>query len=92
MTREEAIERMEMLRQQYEGALLTTQAIDMAIEALTNKNLKKPKNTREVNEEIVGCTYCIHKYEYQCAFMDGEYNVNGDCHWGERIEKLDGKG
>lgn len=68
------------------------EAVDMAIEALTNKNLKKPKNTREVNEEIVGCTYCIHKYEYQCAFMDGEYNVNGDCHWGERIEKLDGKG
>ena len=68
------------------------EVLSMAIEALTNKNLKKPKNTREVNEEIVGCTYCIHKYEYQCAFMDGEYNVNGDCHWGERIEKLDGKG
>ena len=29
-------------------------AFDMAIEALTNKNLKKPKNTREVNEEIGG--------------------------------------
>ena len=43
MTREEAIERMEMLRQQYEGAVLTTQAIDMAIEALSIPIMEYPQ-------------------------------------------------
>lgn len=58
MTREEAIERMEMLRQQYEVALLTTQAIDMAINALQTEGVgryeKAMQKLREMPKYLSG--------------------------------------
>ena len=80
MTREEAIERMEMLRQQYEGALITTQAIDMAIEALEQK-------------PVVRCRDCEY-WTKQSKSLQGRCALSGSyptgawyCANGERVKE-----
>ena len=52
MTNQEAIERMEMLRKQFKGAIITRKALDMAIEAL--KEHKSDGNWIDENDHP-GC-------------------------------------
>ena len=98
MTREEAIERMNIHKSTSVFVDSIAEAIDMAIEALSQPIVAKhfdiqsgyiycsPQIAENV-KVVVRCKDCRHRDLFSCPLADNDFQKDDDyCSWGERRE------
>lgn len=98
MTREEAIERLNIHKSTSVFVDSIAEAIDMAIEALSQPIVAKhfdiqsgyiycsPQIAENV-KVVVRCKDCRHRNLFSCPLADNDFQKDNDfCSWGERRE------
>lgn len=58
----------------------------MLCDDCVHKNICYMKETCDYQKDIVYCKDCKHKKSLKCPMFFHEYQDNGFCHKGERIE------
>ena len=99
MTREEAIERLNIHKSTSVFVDSIAEAIDMAIEALSADTVSREHHDMEIKElkrqikdqaemvAVVRCKDCRHRDLFSCPLADNDFQKDDDyCSWGERKE------
>ena len=100
MTREEAIERLNIHKSTSVFVDSIAEAIDMAIEALSADTVSREHHDMEIKElkrqikdqaemvAVVRCKDCRHRDLFSCPLTDNDFQKDDDyCSWGERREE-----